>query len=387
MIIPKKILFILHEATESGAPMVVFSFMQWLKKNTDVQFDCYVIHKGTLNVKLREICGNVYEKPPYLHYRVREKLQRFLTRTKTTKEEIFFKAIADNNYDLIYLNSIFSLPEFRKFEKYFPKPKKVLHLHEAHFLISYFEKLFPTIDPTKNIDFIIAVSQTSQKDFLDKYRYSVDKTEIVYPHIDKPSDTTIEVKKNIRKHLGITEETFVIGNIGNPHLVKSSEMLPMLAYTLKKKYPDFNFKLLIVGGGEENIFSLSNKIDSEKLQVEDKILFIKHQSDVIPYLRIMNLYAMISREESFSLMTVLAAINHIPIISFKNNGGPEELLNNKIALFADYLDFNMLAETIYEASKASEKINDMAKKAYNHFQQLFSDEKGNKELWSVIKNL
>lgn len=387
MIIPKKILFILHEATESGAPMVVFSFMQWLKKNTDVQFDCYVVLKGNLSLKLRGLCSNVYEKPQYKPYRVREKFQRFLTRNKMTQEEVFFKKITDNNYDFIYLNSIFSIPEFRNIEKYFSKPKKILHLHEAQFLISYFEKLYPEIDPIKNIDLTIAVSKTAQANFLEKYHYPHDKIKVIYPHLEKPLRLDDEIKINIREQLGIAKETFVIGNIGNPHLVKTSEMLPILASILTKKYPQFNFKLLIVGGEDNNIFTLSNKIDAKKLQVTDKILFIDHQSDIIPYLQIMNIYAMISREESFSLMTVMAALSHIPIISFKDNGGPEELLSDDFAILTDYLDYNRLADAIYESSKNPEKLNESASKAYNHFQNIFSGGRGNKEIWSVIKSI
>ncbi|CAD7803967.1 D-inositol 3-phosphate glycosyltransferase [Chryseobacterium aquaeductus] len=383
---PKKILFILHEATESGAPLVAFSFMQWLKKNTDVQFDCYVISQGSLLPKLIEVCENVFQKPPSKQYRVREKLQRFITQNKITHEESFFKVLTDKNYDLIYLNSIFSIPEFRKIEKYFLKPKKILHLHEAQFLISFFEKLFPEINPAENIDYLIAVSETAKKHFLKKYSHSAERTAIVYPYVEKPLNPDINIKK-IRQQLGIKEETFVIGNIGNPHLVKSSEMLPILASNLKKKYPDFNFKLLVVGGGDDNIFSLSNRIDAEKLQVDDKIVFINHQSDIVPYLQIMDLYAMISREESFSLMTVLAALSNVPVISFKNNGGPEELLNEDIAFFTDYLDCAMLADKIYIISQNSEKRQSKAQKAHAHFQQFFSGETGNEKLWSISQNL
>lgn len=384
---PKKILFILHEATESGAPMVVYSLMQWLKKNTDVEFDCYLIHGGSLFPKLQEICDNVYQKPPYKHYRVREKLQRLITQNKESQEESFFKVLTAKSYDLIYLNSIFSIPEFRKIEKYFPRPKKVLHLHEAHFLISYFEKLFPKGNPAENLDYLIAVSQTAKKAFLEKYAHPEDKVIIVYPHVDKSSISTLEEKKSIRHQLGISDDTFVIGNIGNPHLVKSSEMLPILAYNLKKKYPDFNFKLLIVGGGSDNVFSLSNKIDSEKLQVTDHIVFVEHQSDVIPYLQAMNLYAMISREESFSLMTVLAALNHIPLITYCNNGGPEELLSEDIAFFTDYLDVQMLTDTIYQLSENQEKLRNTAAKAHDHFLRLFENQKSNQRLWSAITNI
>ncbi|MCY0969554.1 glycosyltransferase [Chryseobacterium wangxinyae] len=357
-----------------------------MKKNTNLQFDCYVISPGSLLPKLVEICENVFQKPPSKQYRVREKFQRFITQNKTTHEESFFKILKDKNYDLIYLNSIFSIPEFRKIEKYFLKSKKILHLHEAQLLISFFEKLFPEINPAENIDFLITVSETAKKHFLQKYSYSEGKTATVYPHVEKPSTLGID-NKRMRQQLGIEEETFVIGNIGNPHLIKSSEMLPILAANLKKKYPDFNFKILIVGGGEDNIFSLSNKIDAEKLNVDNQIVFVNHQSDILPYLHIMDLYAMISREESFSLMTVLAALGNVPVVSFKNNGGPEELLNEDIAFFTDYLDCAMLADTIYIISQNPEKRQSKAQKAQAHFKGLFSGETGNEKLWSIVQNL
>lgn len=54
----KKILFISHDASRSGAPFVLLFFMRWLKQNAgNIQMDILLIEGGPLEEEFKKLCG------------------------------------------------------------------------------------------------------------------------------------------------------------------------------------------------------------------------------------------------------------------------------------------------------------------------------------------
>ena len=58
-----KILFISHEATRTGAPILLLNFLNWLKKNSDIEIEIlFKESKGNKGALINEFktLGNVY---------------------------------------------------------------------------------------------------------------------------------------------------------------------------------------------------------------------------------------------------------------------------------------------------------------------------------------
>jgi len=45
----KKILFVSHEATRTGAPMILIHLLTWIKSNTDLKFNILLLKGGELS--------------------------------------------------------------------------------------------------------------------------------------------------------------------------------------------------------------------------------------------------------------------------------------------------------------------------------------------------
>ena len=56
----KRILFISHEATRTGAPFVLLYLMQWLKQNTNYEADVLLLKGGPLAADFKDASGNCY---------------------------------------------------------------------------------------------------------------------------------------------------------------------------------------------------------------------------------------------------------------------------------------------------------------------------------------
>ena len=52
---PKKVLFISHEASRTGAPIVFLNFLKWFKANTDIPFQILLKKGGVLEPDFKAI--------------------------------------------------------------------------------------------------------------------------------------------------------------------------------------------------------------------------------------------------------------------------------------------------------------------------------------------
>ncbi|MEO6630784.1 MAG: hypothetical protein ABIN13_03645, partial [Mucilaginibacter sp.] len=106
-----KVLFISHEASRSGAPIVLLHLLKWIKHNTALQFDVLLLTDGPLRSDFEAIAETiVLSKLTRQHSypsRIKKKLR------KTTLNDDYKKAaatLAKNKYSLVYGNTIVTLP-------------------------------------------------------------------------------------------------------------------------------------------------------------------------------------------------------------------------------------------------------------------------------------
>src|SRR5690606_1049547 len=91
------------------------------------------------------------------------------------------KAIARNNYDLIYANSVISIPagSYIK-EQSVNSPKLLVHMHELNAVINLYCPELKTYQ--KDIDFTIAVSNKVKNNLIGNWGFKENKIKVVYAH-------------------------------------------------------------------------------------------------------------------------------------------------------------------------------------------------------------
>lgn len=191
----------------------------------------------------------------------------------------------------------------------------------------------------KSADRIIAVSNVVANDLRLNYHIPLSKIKTIYNghNIEmitkKSSQVDISIKKNemIYDFISVGRITYAKGHW---HLIKAMSIV-------KKKYN--NAKLIIIGGEEEGISSELITL-SQKLGVEDNIIFYGYSDNPYKYMSSARVFVLSSIFEGFPGVVVEALACGIPIVSSNSGGGTEVLLNG---LLPSDLDDNKTYESEY----------------------------------------
>ena len=106
----KRILFISHEASRSGAPLILLRFIKWLKKDQpQIKIDVLSLRGGELINEFKEVTDHFYDlpKPPGFIDRLKTKV--LTTGDLGSLDNKRLREIKAREYDLIYANSILSV--------------------------------------------------------------------------------------------------------------------------------------------------------------------------------------------------------------------------------------------------------------------------------------
>src|SRR5690606_1287862 len=109
----KKILFISHDVTRTGAPIVLLHFLKWLQLyKPEVQVDLLVLRGGNLENEFKKVCVNYFDIEVLTKPKQLTRIQRVLLKLgwykNTNLKENLFLDLSRNKYDILYANTIVS---------------------------------------------------------------------------------------------------------------------------------------------------------------------------------------------------------------------------------------------------------------------------------------
>lgn len=146
-----------------------------------------------------------------------------------------------------------------------------------------------------------------------------------------------DVRKNMRKKLGIDGDCFVIGNVGRLCPQKNQKFL---IDTFSLVSDEINSKLIIIGEGELQK-DLENRI--KELKIEDKVLLLPSTNKIEDYYQAMDMFILPSLYEGLGIVNIEAqACGLRTIVSDKVP---------KIAKISDLLSFVKLSSGIERWAK------------------------------------
>lgn len=372
----QKILFILHEDSQSGAPNALLSFLSYVKEKypNDFIIDIFVLNShGKLENELRAVARNFYKK---------QKKRTLLGKISKFFQPNLFRLQILNNYNVVYGNTVLSLKVLSKIKTKFNKIKTIIYVHEDQYMCSIHLNFQKSVEQFKQIDKIFTVAQSSANNLIQNYNVQSEKITIIHPTVKKKT-----LPENNPLTSIYNEFDLVLANIGHPNLTKGTELIPQIASLLRSRNPKLKFKILVVGVLNDNEYIKAIKLDICKLNLENYIELIPHTNQPLDYLAVANAYIIPSREDSFSLMAVQAAIAKKPIIIFKNAVGVSEILTEDCTFQANYLDvedFVKQIETIYNNPELSKQKATLARKKY---EEILDSQKINETHFKYLQNL
>ncbi|MFN3422105.1 MAG: glycosyltransferase family 4 protein [Armatimonadota bacterium] len=200
----------------------------------------------------------------------------------------------------------------------------------------------PVRFPLKFVDAVIAVSDAAARQVL-KSGLPTEKVAVVRSCIDtKFFEPTDEAREQMREHLGIKNDEFVIAAVGR--LVKGKGY-DVLLRALSQLPPSNRPLLLLAGDGSER--QQLEKLSTE-LGISEQVRFLGFQTDVRPILWAADVFVHVPTNfpEGTPNAILEAMASGLPVIASKVGGIPEVVRDNETGLIVPPNDREALAEAI-----------------------------------------
>ena len=358
----KKILFISHDASRTGAPIVLLNLLKWLNENSEIQTHILLKSGGPLVDEFRSI-GKTYlwQTPAVKPTIIRRIINKILI--PETHQQKTINQIKKEAYDLIYANSVASSSVVIEIKKHIDIPV-LMHVHELSISISQFcgQKTFRKVIPS--LDKIIGVSAAVINNLIKEYEIDKTKTELIYefvPVFSRPK----EDKGYLKNKLNISENAFIVGGSGTTDWRKGTDLFINTAKVLFKKNIEANIHFVWLGGYPNTIEFEKFLYDIKKYELISNVHFIGSQSNSLDYFQDFDCFFLSSREDPYPLVCLENAALGKPILCFEGSGGMPEFVEEEAGIIVEYGNTTKMADAIlklYNDIELKTKLGNNAKR-------------------------
>lgn len=374
----KKILFISHDATQTGAPFILLYFIEWLSKNkSNLHIDILFLRNGALLPKFKELANEVYTTKTgntnsFLK-KVTKKVRPYFGINEIEASSKLALNLSKKGYNIIYANTVVSIPFAKQVKQNSLSTKLVAHIHELNGVI---RTELPNLDTFINdIDEVIAPSHLVKNNLIKNWSFKSEEI-IVVNEFSKLNANAIS-KTNLTNN-------FIVGASGGINWRKGYDIFIQVAIQVKQQQPDAAIKFLWVGGGSNSERDIIIEEDLRKSGLESIIDFVGSKDYPESYYTNFDVFIMTSREDPFPLVCIEVAMLSKPIICFQNATGTAEVLINGGGEIVPYLDTLAMANEIVLYYKDKEKRITDGNRAKTLFSQ-FTPEQMCPKIYEILK--
>ncbi|MCK9613787.1 MAG: glycosyltransferase family 4 protein [Bacteroidales bacterium] len=358
-----KILFISHQASHTGAPIALLTFLRWLKNTRQHKIRIIILKGGELSGEFRH-CGKT----------------RVLERKRKGKFEMMMLGLDDlfphirqwinglklrfitlfGSPDVIYLNSAASLTAL-PYIWGIRKTAVLCHVHEMEYALSSIMPKEIFISSCRNIRRFLVPSRAAAENLAVNYSVDANIVDVVPGPVSLAQP--ILSKKNIREELKTGDDTFIVMGAGLIAWPKAPEIFIMIAREVAA-LTSRSFQFIWLGELYPPYYK-GLAYDISKMDLADKVNFIGQVNNPIDYFQAADVFLLTSREESFGLVCIEAASQCKPVICFEGVGGMTDFVKDDAGFIVPYLDIKTAAEKIVELinnPELKEKLGKTGKK-------------------------
>jgi glycosyltransferase involved in cell wall biosynthesis len=330
-----KTLFLSHDATRTGAPMLLLTLLRWIRDESDVQFRIVLKDGGDLERDFAAVgpCTNLRWNN---HPRRRGgPFGRFRRPVATPPLPSL------DDVDLVYSNTITNGVVSAAFAA--SGRPIITHVHELENIIhQYGRENFELVK--RHTTAFIAASHAVKKNLVETHGIPGDRITLVHEYLpvrDYSAERVGRPREEVLASVGIAPGAFVVGACGTTDWRKSPELFIQLAAHARKLAPRAPIHFLWVGGS----LSFELRWDLEKAGLGN-VAFVPHTDRTLDYFNCMDVFALTSRVDPYPLVCLEAASLGRPVLCFEAAGGMPEFVEDDCGFVIPYLDVPAMAERI-----------------------------------------
>ena len=208
----------------------------------------------------------------------------------------------------------------------------IVHTPHGHVFFGYFgpfkTKLFIIFEKlaSRITDKIVALTNREKKDHILFKIAEEDKFSVIYSGIELNilKESSSEEKQNLKKELGIPENSLIVGTAGRLVPVKGPEFLVRASKYIISKYPDTYFMFTGDGPLEQDL-----KRKALEMGVSDNIIFLGWRDDLAKIISIYDIFVLPSLNEGMGRVLVEAMALGKSIVASNVGGIPDLVTHGK----------------------------------------------------------
>lgn len=360
----KKVMVIGHEASLSGAPVLLLNLFRLLVKREIVEVQ-FVIRRGGPLVKEYEKIGPVIvlkqpnygeEKSFFLHlvHFVQNKIKLVIVLIKAFWCDYFFFNTVVNGKLLRWLH--------------FHKKPVITYVHELEKVIDLYIKQKDAVLPLNGSDIILFPSDVTKKLLMNKYHIPeprLKRLAYYFPFAESEyeSGKAFDFRLSFRQRFGVKETEFLVGAVGTVSERKGVDLFIETCEKVISHNPLIKF--VWIGSFESDKRELEFRNLIKEKQLDANLIFTGGLSYDIYNFSPLDVFFLSSKEDTYPLVVLEAAIMKVPTICFSGSGGIIEFIEDEVGWLINDFSTGDAANKIIELQKEKKTVQLYGNSAFN----------------------
>jgi len=159
-----------------------------------------------------------------------------------------------------------------------------------------------------------------------KEKLNPDRMDLIYNGVNLEEFDKInkDLRDKTKEKLNLPDGSLVVGLVANLRPIKNIELFIESASLVSQKMDNVYFMIVGQGPSMDNLKKLS-----QKLKIEDRVIFVGHCNDIIPYLSIFDIGVLSSDSEGFSNSILEYMAASLPVVATEVGGNEEAIEHNQ----------------------------------------------------------
>lgn len=321
----KTILFVGHEAEQTGAPIILLDIIKWFEQHTAYKIKVVLLRGGRLTSKYEDTAETLVLDNLYDTNLAEKQIQEFI----------------GDDHCLIFLNTVVAarVLEIIDFRKY----PIIAYIHELEKTLRLFSGELQKLKIEANI--IIGASKAVTDNLHYNHGFELGKLETIHAFINPQNQIfNVHDRRQKRFDLNISADKIVIFGCGSIYWRKNPTAFIDVAERVLK-LTDIECEFIWIGEGEE--MKRCEKLISSK-NLNKNVKFIGSVDNPRDYFAVGDIFLLTAIEDPFPLVCLEAAECEIPIICFEDSGGMPIFVSDDAGIVVPYKDNQAMADAILD---------------------------------------
>ena len=361
-------LFVSHEATRTGAPVLLLHFLRWLRTNTSIDFEVVLRRGGELSAEFADLAPVWHAEGTTgrLSRTTMRVARRFGLRASLDDVHIgrMVRQMSHRRFGVVYSNTFTNGAFVSRLGRLGCPVVTHVHELESNILRPGEENLRLVKAQTSRY---IACAEAVKSNLIVRHGIERDRIDVIHGFVATRALTAAQraqARARTRLELAIPEGACVVGAAGTPNWAKSPDLFVQLAYAMHRRRPARPVHFVWMGGGSPEDYHLAQlRLDAQTAGVGDIMHFPGTRPNATDYFCAFDVVALVSREDSYPLVCLEVASLGTPILCFDRAGGEREFVEDDCGFVVPYLEVEVMAERTLELLASDELRHRMGERA------------------------